>query len=72
MKKIMSAMLGLSLIVGSASLFAQDAPKKEDAKRKAKRGRAKRARPRTPRTRTRPRSKTRSPFSGNSTAPGPP
>ena len=39
MKKLMSVMLGLSLVLGTASLFAQDktdAPKKEKKAKKTK------------------------------------
>ena len=39
MKKIMSLMLGLSLLVGAASVaFSQDAPKEEKKKKKKKTG----------------------------------
>jgi len=39
MKKIMSLMLGLSLVIGAASVaFSQDAPKEEKKKKKKKTG----------------------------------
>ena len=39
MKKIMSLMLGLSLVIGAASVaFSQDAPKEEKKKKKKKSG----------------------------------
>jgi hypothetical protein len=42
MKKLMIAMLGLSLLTGVASVsFAQDAPKKEDTKKPKKAKKAK-------------------------------
>lgn len=36
MKKFMTMMLGLSLVLGGTSLFAQDAPKTEKKEKKAK------------------------------------
>ena len=36
MKKLMSVMLGLSLVLGSASLFAQDKPTKTEKTKKTK------------------------------------
>lgn len=41
MKKLMSLMLGLSLIVGAATMFAQDAPKDEKKAGKKKGGKKK-------------------------------
>jgi hypothetical protein len=45
MKKIMSLMLGLSLVLGAASMFAQDTPAKKDDKttttKKPKKGKKK-------------------------------
>ena len=39
MKKLMSLMLGLSLVIGAASVaFSQDAPKEEKKKKKKKTG----------------------------------
>lgn len=36
MKKLMTLMIGLSLTLGTAAMFAQDTPKKEDAKTEKK------------------------------------
>ena len=44
MKKLMIAMLGLSLLSGVATVsFAQNAPKKEEKKKKAKKAKTKKA-----------------------------
>jgi hypothetical protein len=38
MKKIMSLMLGLTLVIGAASMFAQDKPADTKTEKKAKKG----------------------------------
>jgi hypothetical protein len=38
MKKLMTLMIGLSLTLGTAVMFAQDTPKKEDTKTEKKAG----------------------------------
>ncbi len=36
MKKLMTLMLGLSLVMGATAVFAQDAPKSDSGKKKTK------------------------------------
>jgi hypothetical protein len=43
MKKLMTVMLGLSFLMGTVSLFAQDKPADSKTEKKAKKGKKKKA-----------------------------